>query len=396
MKLSERAMAIEPSATLEVSAKAKAMKREGKPVISFAAGEPDFDSPSAALSFASEAMNNGMTHYTPATGIPELKEAILNYYSSHFELEYTEKQVIVGSGAKPLLYEVLGCLVDPEDEVLLFTPAWVSYQEQVKLFNGKAVCVDTTGTGFMPTRENIEKNLSPRTRVMMVNSPNNPTGAVYNDSTLNTLAEIAIEHDLLIIFDEIYERLVYENSVHKHILNVRPDIKDRCLIINGVSKAYAMTGWRIGYAIGPEEIVSKMGAFQGHMTSNPCSVAQWAAVGAMRESEDDIEVMRTEFSARRDLILDLLSKMPHISFQKPYGAFYVWINIEKTFGMKYKGETITDDSSFCRILLEGEYVATVPGKAFISPGKIRISYSNSRTEITEGMQRLSSFLKELK
>jgi len=395
MKLSRRATAMEPSATLEVVGMAKAMKQEGKPVISFGAGEPDFDSPPSALSYASDAMKKGYTHYTPATGIPQLKEEIKSYYSNHFNLDYDLNQIIVGAGAKPLLYEVLGCVVDPEDEVMIFTPAWVSYVEQIKLFDGKPVCIDTSDTGFIPTRDHMERHLSSKTRAIIVNTPNNPTGAVYDKASLNDIADFAKENDLLIIMDEIYERLVYDDNRHFNLVVERPDVKDRTLIINGVSKAYAMTGWRIGYALGTVDLIAKMGSFQGHLTSNPCSIAQWAAVGAMREAEDDIERMRKAFSARKDLIIELLDKMPHISFVKPGGAFYVWLNVEKTFGMQYKGQKITDDSDFCKTLLEKEYVAAVPGKAFLCPGNIRISYSNSEEEITEGMERLSRFLTAL-
>lgn len=396
MNLATRAKNLLPSATLAVVGKAKELKREGKPVISFGAGEPDFSSPPSALRYATDAMEQGKTHYTPATGIPELKEAIVEYYRNHFGIDYKPGQVIVGAGAKPLLFEAMGCLVDEGDEVIVFAPAWVSYVEQIRLFGGKEVIVDTSDTSFMPTADAIEKAITPRTRCMILNTPNNPTGCVYDKDTLLTIARIALEHNIVIIYDEIYERLVYGTAEHHQIVKLDPRVKDLTLVINGVSKAYAMTGWRIGYAIGPDELMSKMSAIQGHMTSNPCSVAQWAALGAIKEAEQDIETMRTQFSGRRDLILDLLEKMPLITYEKPRGAFYVWINVENTFGRTYKGKTITDDSSFCSILLDSEYVAAVPGGAFLRPGNIRISYSNSEEDIREGMLRLNRFLGEIK
>ncbi len=395
MDLSKRAQNLLPSGTLAVVGKAKRLKREGKPVISFGAGEPDFSSPSSALKYATDAIENGKTHYTPATGIPELKEAIASYYRTHFDLEYDPEQIVVGAGAKPLLYEAMGCLLDEGDEVIIFAPAWVSYVEQIRLFGGKEVIVDTKDTSFVPDPVKIKKAITPRTKCMILNTPNNPTGSVYNSKLLKAIADIALENNIVLVYDEIYERLVYGDASHHEIVKVEPRVRDLTVIINGVSKAYAMTGWRIGYAIGPNEIISKMGAIQGHMTSNPCSIAQWAALGAIRHAEPDIETMRVEFSKRRDLILSLLEDMPLISFQEPRGAFYVWINVEKTFGLKYKGLEISNDSSFCSLLLDHEFVAAVPGNAFLGPGNIRVSYSNSEEEITEGMKRLSRFLKEI-
>jgi aspartate aminotransferase len=395
MHISQRARRMEPSATLAVVAKAKALKREGKPVISFGAGEPDFPSPSSALRYAEEAMQKGQTHYTPASGIPELKDAACEYYKNHFGLTYESNQVLVGAGAKPLLYEALGCLIDPGDEVLVFTPAWVSYVEQIRLFEGKEVLIDTSNTGYVPDLDVVRKAITPRTRCMMINTPNNPTGAIYDEKTLKGLAEIAVENNIAIIYDEIYERLVYGEAKHHQILNVCPEAKDITIIINGVSKAFAMTGWRIGYALGPTDVIAKMGSFQGHLTSNACSVAQWAALGALREAENDVLAMHDEFSKRRDIIINLLKEMPHIQFQEPEGAFYVWINVEKTFGKKHGDTIITDDSSFCTALLESKYVAGVPGRAFMVPGNMRVSYSNSAEEIREGMRRLKEFLEEL-
>ncbi len=396
MYISERARKMEPSATLAVTAKAKSLKREGKPVISFGAGEPDFDSPPSAIRYAEEAMRKGQTHYTPGTGIPELREAVCTYYKDHFGLEYTPANVVVGAGAKPLLYEALGCLIDPGDEVLVFTPAWVSYVEQVRLFGGKAVLVDTSRTDFIPRLDDVKKAITPRTRAMLVNNPNNPTGAVYDEQCLKDLGRLAVEHNIAIIYDEIYERLVYGNAVHHQILNLVPEARDLTVIINGVSKAFAMTGWRIGYALGPSSIMGYLGDFQGHLTSNACSVAQWASVGALKEAEQDVQKMHGAFEKRRNLIVELMKGMPYISFTEPNGAFYVWFSVEKVLGKSWNGQVITDDVTLCKVLLESKYVALVPGSAFMADGNVRISYSNSEEEIREGMRRFREFLEELK
>nr|WP_321499318.1 pyridoxal phosphate-dependent aminotransferase [uncultured Dethiosulfovibrio sp.] len=395
MILSERARRLEPSATLAVVAKAKAMKREGKPVISFGAGEPDFNSPESALRYGKEAMDAGHTHYTPGTGIPELREAVCSYYKDRFGLEYAPGDVVIGAGAKILLYEALSCIVDPGDEVIVFAPAWVSYVEQIRLCEGKEVIIDTSETGFIPDLEIVRKAITSRTRCIMINSPNNPTGAVYDEKTLKGLASLAVEHDITIIYDEIYEQLVYGKAKHHQIVALAPEARDNVIVVNGVSKAYAMTGWRIGYAMGPSKVMSKIGSLQGHLTSNPCSVAQYAALGALKEAHDDIVTMHGHFSARRELILKLLADMPLIKFVEPEGAFYVLVDVREALGKKQGDEVISDDISFCQRLLESSYVAMVPGSAFYAPGHIRVSYSNSTEDITEGMRRLKEFLESL-
>ncbi len=397
MKLSTRAMNMEPSATLAISAKAKAMKREGKPVISFGAGEPDFTSPRAALDAAREAMERGETHYTPATGIPELKEEVAKYYERRFGLKYNfSKEVIIGSGAKPLIYEALGCLVDPGDEVMIFAPAWVSYVEQIKLCDGKPVIIDTTRSGFLPTASLIEASLSSHTRGMIINTPSNPVGVIYPKETLNVIADLAIKHDLWIIYDEIYERLVYDGLEHINIVSIKPELRDRTIIINGASKAFAMTGWRIGYALGPQEIMSKVGDFQGHLTSNASSISQWAAVGALRGAEEDVKRMHKAFDERRKKMIALLKEVSNISFVEPKGAFYVFVDIRNCLGKTYEGKTIDDDIKFCEMALENKYIALVPGSAFLAPGFVRFSYANSMEEIEEGVRRFKEMVSEIK
>jgi len=392
LKISARASRMEPSATLAVVAKAKSLRAQGKPVISFGAGEPDFNSPPGAVSYAEKAIREGQTHYTQSNGLPELREAVRSYYSSRFNLDFRSEQIIIGAGAKPLLYETLASLVDPGDEVMVFSPAWVSYVEQIRLLDGREKIVDTTSTGCIPDAAMTRKAVTSRTVGILINTPNNPTGAVYGEGILREIASLAMEKDLWIIFDEIYERLTYGSATHLNILSLMPEVAERTILINGVSKAFAMTGWRIGYALAPDRIAGKIGALQGHLTSNACSIAQWAALGALREGNSDVLRMRDEFENRLDLMVDFLGKMPHISFTIPKGAFYVFVDIRKILGGSFNGQIIKSDGEFCEALLESEYVAAVPGSAFVAPGHIRLAYANSTEEITDGMKRLHRFL----
>jgi len=387
MKMSKRILEIKPSATLSISAKAKTMKAEGKPIISFSLGEPDFNSPECASKAAIDAINRGESHYTLNSGIIELRKEVCNYYKRRFGLEYTPDEVLVAPGAKPLLYEALQMLVDPGDEVLLFSPAWVSYVEQVHLAGGKDVIVDTLKTDLIPTKEAIEAVLSDKTVGMIINSPSNPSGAIYNEETLKMIADVAREKDLWIIFDEIYERLAYAPAKHVNILNVAPDLRDKVIIINGASKAYAMTGWRIGYALAPKPLIAKMNTLQTHLTSNASSIAQWAAWGAVKDADPDVEKMREAFEERRKVILELVRSMPYVKVRDPEGAFYIFIDVRES--------PIPDDIKFCEKLLEEKFVAAVPGAAFFAPGFVRFSYACSMENIREGMQRLKEFLSSL-
>jgi len=386
MKLSKRILQIHPSATLSISGKSKTMKAEGKPVISFSVGEPDFTSPEAASQAAIEAIKRGESHYTLTPGIKDLREEICNYYKNHFDLDYTADEVIVAPGAKPLLYEALQVLVDPGDEVILFAPAWVSYVEQIHLAGGKEVLVDTISTKFIPSKENIEKVITDKTAGIIINSPNNPTGSMLPEETQKMIAEIASAHNLWIIFDEIYERLSY-GAKHVNILNVAPELKEQTILINGASKAYAMTGWRVGWALAPKEVISKINSLQGHLTSNACSIAQWAALGALKGAEADVEKMRQAFAERREVIIKLIREMPYLKIVEPDGAFYAFADIRDC--------PIPDDVEFCKKLLEEKFIAAVPGTAFFAPGFIRISYASSMDNIKEGMKRLKDFLTNL-
>ena len=395
MKLSQRAEHMEASATLAMGAKAKALKKEGKPIISFSMGEPDFNTPLCAQEAAFEAIKKGETHYTATQGIPEVREAISAYYSEHFGLKYEPSQIVVGCGAKPLLYVTLGSIIDPGDEVIIPVPAWVSYVEQLKLFDGKAILIDTTKTGYVPDIKQIEAAITPKTKAIMLNSPSNPTGAVYSESVLKSIAELALKHKFAILYDEIYERMVYGNAKHYNIVKICPEIKDQTILFNGVSKAYAMTGWRIGYALGEKKLMGIVSDFQGHITSNANSVAQWATVAAIKNAEPDIVKMVQAFEKRRELILGLLNDLPYIKFSKPDGAFYVWFDITQVFGKKWNGHEITDDTKFCELLLEHKFVAGVMGSAFMTPGFVRLSYASSENDIIEGMKRIKEFLTEI-
>ncbi|MDR1482138.1 MAG: pyridoxal phosphate-dependent aminotransferase [Synergistaceae bacterium] len=385
MKLSKRVEKIQPSATLSVLGIAKKLKGEGYPVLSFSAGEPDFISPKSALDAARDAIDRGETHYTINSGIPELKNAVAGYYSRRFGLNYETSEIIISSGAKPVVYEALQTLVDPGDEVLVFAPAWVSYVEQIKMSDGRPIAVDTSETGFVPTVEGVESKLSPRTVGMILNSPNNPTGAVYDEATLKALARLAEENDIWVIFDEIYERLVYGDTKFVNILNAAPGIRDRVILINGVSKTFCMTGWRIGYALGPKRLITKMGDIQSHFTSNASSIAQWAAVGAIEGAEDDAERCRSRFAKRRDILVSLLNGIDGLRIESPAGAFYVFADVRNT--------PIPDDIEFCERLLSEKFVALVPGAAFLAPGFVRISYACGEDDIREGVGRIEDFLK---
>jgi aspartate aminotransferase len=385
-----------PSATALMAAKAREKKKLGLDVISFATGEPDYDSPSAAVAAAVKAMNEGQTHYPPTGGIAPLREAIAGYYRDHFGLEYDPaKEIVVGTGAKQIIYQALGALVNPGDEVIVFPPAWVSYVEQIRLFDGFPVEVDTSETGFIPDIRKVEAAITSRTVAMILNSPNNPTGVVYSGKCLGDLGRLAIEKGIAILNDEVYERLVFDREKSPQILQACPEARDFVLNVNGVSKAFAMTGWRIGYGLGPAGLVKAIADFQGHLTSGTSSISQWASDGALRNSQEACEEMREGFRKRRDCIVRLLSGIGGIRFVPPQGAFYVFVDISSFLGGKAK-IFLGNDIEFCEELLERKNVSMVPGTAFLSPGFVRISYSCPESDIREGVRRFGEFLDEIR
>ena len=394
-RFSERIMAAKPSATRAVAEKAKEMAKQGFPVISFSAGEPDFISPPATREWAIKGMDAGDTHYTGTAGNAAVREAVCGYYKREFDLVYQPDEVIVGAGAKPLLYEALGCLVDPGDEVIIFAPAWVSYVEQVGLFAGKAIIVDTAETGLQPRIEAVKKVLTPKTKVIMLNTPNNPTGKIYHDAFIIDLCTLAREKGIIILNDEIYEKIVFDGRKYHNPVQLMPESRDVVINVNGASKAFAMTGWRIGYATGPREIIKKMSTMQGHVTSAPCTIAQWATVGAIKESASDVAAMAAEYQTRKDAVMELLDKCRHIKCDQPEGTFYAFFDVRPLVGKTYKGKVITDDVTFCEIVIEEAHIAFVPGTAFLAPGFVRMSFATALPQIREGLERLRLFLEAI-
>lgn len=392
VRISKRVQMIAPSATLSISAKAQAMKRQGIDVISFSAGEPDFDTPAFIKEEAKRAIDAGFTKYTPTPGIPELREAICEKLKRENGLSYSPQEVIVSCGAKHSLYNAIMALCDPGDEVLLPVPFWVTYLEQIRLAGGEAVLIPCLKDSLAPDIEALERAITPRTKLLILNNPSNPTGVVLQEEALAQIARIAVEKDLYVISDEIYEHLVYEVPFPRSIATF-PGMKERTVVINGVSKTFSMTGWRIGYAAGPKEIIEGMARLQDHMTSNPTSISQKAALSALRCPSSVIREMVETFNTRRKLMLHHLAEIPHISFPIPQGAFYVFVDFTKYCEGRFAGEPIGDSVRLAELLLEKAHVALVPGSAFGMEGYLRFSYATSERAIEAGMERLKNFLK---
>ena len=379
-----------------MTAKAAQMRAEGIDVINFGVGEPDFNTPEYIKTAAHEAIDANFTRYTANPGIIELRKAICDKLQRDNALVYAPKDILVSPGAKASILNVLIAACDVNDQVLMATPYWVSYPYQALLANAESV--------YVPTREDngykIEADVlaqvikeSPCAKVLILNSPNNPTGSVYSRKELEEIAAVCVKNDILVISDEIYERLVYDDVEHISIASLGPEIKERTVVINGVSKAYAMTGWRLGYAAGPSHIISAAGRVQGHYTSCVNSITQKACVVALNEEDGTIEAMRKKFWQRRDYIFDTLMKIPHLTCKKPQGAFYVMPNIQWYLENNKAG--ITDAYEFCDLLLEKHHVALVAGGAFGQDGTVRFSYANSMDNITEGVGKFAKFLEEI-
>jgi len=397
MILSRKAQQIEPSITLAITAKAKKMKAEGIDVIGFGAGEPDFNTPEYIQEAAIKAIKEGHTKYTPASGIMELKEAIVEKFSKDNGLRYNTSQVIVSTGAKQSLANVFAATLNPGDEVIIPVPYWVSYPELVKLADGVPVFVETKEeSGFKYTIENLEKAVTDKTKMILINSPNNPTGTVYSKEELQAIANFAKEKDILILSDEIYEKLIYGDTKHVSIASLSEDAYKRTIIINGVSKAYSMTGWRIGYAAATEEMVKLMSNIQSHTTSNPNSIAQYASVAALRGDSSSMASMVAEFKNRRDYMVNKINTIDGLSCITPEGAFYVMINISEVFGKKSNDIEIKDSMGFSGELLDKEKVAVIPGIGFGMDNYVRLSYATSMENIEKGLNRIEKFVKELK
>lgn len=396
MIYSQKAEKIAPSLTLAITAKAKQLKKEGIDVIGFGAGEPDFDTPENIEEAAIDAIKKGYTRYTPASGINELKEAIVKKFKRDNNLNYKASNIMISTGAKQCLSNIFQAILNPGDEVIVPVPYWVSYPELIKLSDGVPVyakCEESNN--FKYTREILEESITPKTKAIIINSPNNPLGTVYSKEELTMIAEFAHQHDILIISDEIYEKLIYGDKKHISIASISDDAFERTIVINGVSKSYAMTGWRIGYTAADEKLIKIMSNIQSHTTSNPNSIAQYASVEALNGEQKSLEVMVNEFAKRRNYMVDKINSIRSLSCIKPEGAFYVMVNISKLFNKKINNQIITDSLSFSNLLLEHEKVAVIPGIAFGVDNYIRLSYATSMDNIINGLSRIEKFVYEV-
>jgi len=392
--ISERMQRITPSATLKLNARVQELVAEGHDVVKFGVGEPDYPTPDHIKEKAIEAIHANKTTYTPTNGIPELREAIVRKFAEDNQLDYDPSQVIVSVGAKQCIYNALMALVNEGDEVIVFAPYWVSYPEQIKLAGGVPVVIQTTEeTDFKVTPDMLEDAISPKTRALILNSPSNPTGRAYTREELAELGAVMAKHEVWAITDEIYESLVYEGAEHVSLVTAAPEMKSLSIVINGVSKAYAMTGWRIGYAAGPAEVIGAMSKCQGHATSSTTSISQWAALAALEGPQDPVEEMVQQYNLRRKYMTERLQEIPGFECDAPEGAFYVFPNVSALVGTKIGDREIDSADVLAEILLEESYVAVVPGSGFGAPENIRFSYSTSMEEIEKGLDRLEDLLR---
>ncbi len=386
LNLSKKVSTISPSKTLAITSLAKSLKKQGKNVISFGAGEPDFDTFDTIKDAAKKAIDEGFTKYTPESGMPELKKAISDKLASENGLKYDPSQIIVSCGAKHSLYNVIQAITNPGDEIIVIAPYWLSYPEMIKLADAKVVVADAgPGKGYKATADIIEKFVTDKTKALILNSPSNPAGIIYSKEELRAIADLAVKKQFYVISDEIYEKLIYDGLEHVSIGALGDDIFRNTITVNGVSKAYSMTGWRIGYLGASSEITKACSALQGHSTSNPSSISQKAALAALTMGNAEIDAKRKEFEARRDIILKLLDGIPAISYIRPNGAFYVYCDISRT-GMKAE--------TFAGKLLEEKLVAVIPCESFGSDRHIRLSFAMEIEKIKEGLERIKTWVKQ--
>lgn len=391
-RLSSRVRNITPSATLTMDAKTKAYIRDGQPVINMSVGEPDFDTPVPIAFAGMQAIADGFTRYTPAAGTIDLRRAVAGKLMTENQLSYAPEQIILSSGAKHSLYNIFTAICDPGDEVVFPAPFWVSYPEQIRLAGGVPVIVSCDErTGFKMTPGQLENAITPKTKAVLLNSPSNPTGAVYSEAELRALGDVLLRHDVYLVTDEIYERLVY-GVPHKSLPALCPDLLPRSIVVNGFSKAFAMTGWRLGYAAAPPDVAKALTSLQSHATGSPSTISQQAALVAF-DSFDP--AMAAEFQRRRDCLLAGLQALPGVHCLRPDGAFYAFPNIAALLGRRYKGKQLETTDDFCEALLENEWVSSVPGAAFGAPNNIRLSYAVSYEQVEEALQRLDRFVRAL-
>lgn len=387
MKLTQRVSQVPASITLAITAKAKAMKATGVDVCSFSAGEPDFDTPTHIKEAAKKALDEGKTKYGPAAGEPELRKAIAKKLSRENQLDYQAENVIVTNGGKYSLFNLMLALIEPGDEVIIPSPYWLSYPEMVKLAGGTPVLVSTSEeSGYKISPEQLRQSITPATKLFILNSPSNPTGTVYTEEELKALAEVILATDILVVSDEIYEKILYDGAKHVSIGSLNPEIGQRTIVSSGFAKAYSMTGWRVGYAAGPVELIKAMSIIQGHSTSNVCTFAQYGAIAALNGPQDCLKVMLDAFTQRRSTMLAGIKAIPQLSCAQPDGAFYLFVDISKT------GLT---SLAFCDALLEQKQVAVIPGIAFGADQCIRLSYATDMESIEKGMERLAEFVADL-
>lgn len=397
LRLSDRARALKPSATMALDAKAKALRRTGVPVISLAVGEPDFDTPPLIKAAAVEALGKGATKYAEPAGIPELRAAVADKLKRDQGLTYDPAQVLVTTGAKQAIYNALMVLAGPGDEVLIPAPYWVSYPDMVGLTGATPVAV-AWGEGFQPDLKDLERKITPRTRVLLLNTPSNPTGALYPRATLEKAAALAQKHDLAILSDEIYEKLVFGGASHVSVAQVSPDAQARTILVNGCSKSYAMTGWRLGYAAGPQDVIAAMTKLQSQSSSCVTTFVQWAAVKALAEGEASIPPMVKAFDARRKAVHERVSRWPGVKVNEPLGAYYVFPDLSALLGKRLdgQGEPVKDDLALSELLLNEAKVAVVPGTPFGAPGHLRLSTAASMETLVKACDAIDAVLRRLR
>lgn len=393
--LSEKGLRIAPSITLEITAKAKAMKDSGIDVISFGAGEPDFNTPENIQNEGIRAIKDGLTRYTPASGIVELKKAICKKLKADNGLEYKPSNIIISSGAKHSIHNALMAILNPGDEVIFAVPYWVSYPELVRLADGIPVYIETEEKNdFKFNVDDLNRVLTNKTKAIILNSPSNPTGSIYTEEELRDIAEWAVKNNIFVISDEIYEKLIYDGKNHVSIAAINEDIKRLTILINGMSKSHAMTGWRIGYAAAHEDIVKVMSNIQSHATSNPCSISQYASVIGLLGDQSSVEEMKKHFVERRDYMAETINSIKGLSCRKPEGAFYIMVNFTQLIGKTIKGKVINSSLDFANLLLDEGKVAVVPGIAFGDDKYVRLSYATSLENIKKGLERIKQIVEE--